>query len=107
MHPNLVAGFGARRGLPLERASILGRSQLRLAVLPIEGVGAGRLIDKVGLKGHRVGGAQVSEKHANFIVNTGDATARDVRDLIKLIQEKVLNDTGYKLETEISFVGEF
>ncbi|MEK7635376.1 MAG: UDP-N-acetylmuramate dehydrogenase [Patescibacteria group bacterium] len=73
----------------------------------IKSVGAGRLIDQAGLKGYRVGDAQVSEKHANFIINTGNATAKDVRDLIKLIQEKVLKETGHKLETEISFVGEF
>jgi UDP-N-acetylmuramate dehydrogenase len=73
----------------------------------IEGVGAGRLIEKVGLKGYQVGGAKVSEKHANFIVNTGNATANDVCEIIKLIQDKVLAETGYKLETEISFVGEF
>ncbi len=73
----------------------------------IEGVGAGRLIDQVGLKGFRVGGAQVSEKHANFIINTGDATANDVMSVIGFIKEKVLKETGYTLETEISFIGEF
>lgn len=73
----------------------------------IEGAGAGRLIDKVGLKGYKVGGAQVSEKHANFIVNTGGATARDVRDVIAFVQKKVFAETGHKLETEIAFVGEF
>lgn len=73
----------------------------------IEGVGAGRLIDKIGLKEYQIGGARISEKHANFIVNTGNATAQNVRDLIKLIQKKVMNKTGYKLETEISFIGEF
>jgi len=73
----------------------------------IEGVGAGRLIDQVGLKGFRVGGAQVSEKHANFIVNTGSAKASDVVSIINTIKEKVFKETGYVLKTEISFVGEF
>lgn len=73
----------------------------------IDGVGAGRLIEKTGFKGSRIGGAKVSEKHANFIVNTGGAKAADVLALIKLIQEKVFAETGHKLETEISFVGEF
>lgn len=73
----------------------------------IEGVGAGRLIDQVGLKGFRVGGAQVSEKHANFIVNVGGATAKNVIDTIGIIKEKVRKETGYMLETEISFIGEF
>ena len=73
----------------------------------IEGMGAGRLIEKVGLKGYKIGGAEVSEKHANYIVNTGSATAKDVCDLIRLIQEKVFTETGHKLQTEIGFVGEF
>ena len=73
----------------------------------IEDVGAGRLIQQVGLKGYKVGGIQSSEQHANFLVNTGNGTAADVVTLIKLIQEKVQEETGYKLETEISFVGEF
>lgn len=73
----------------------------------IEGVGAGRLIEKSSLKGFRVGGVQVSEKHANYLVNTGGATATDVVNLIKTIQQKVLKDSGYKLETEIKMIGEF
>jgi|SRR3989344_1875651 len=73
----------------------------------IEGVGAGRLIEKVGLKGYQIGGAQISEKHANFIVNKGNAKASDVVSLIKLIKEKVKKETGHSLKTEISFVGEF
>jgi UDP-N-acetylmuramate dehydrogenase len=73
----------------------------------IEGVGAGRLIDQAGLKGHRIGGAQVSPKHANFLVNNGGATARDVLDLVALVQNKVERQTGYRLEMEIGLVGEF
>ena len=73
----------------------------------IEGVGAGRLIQQVGLKGYKIGGAQSSEQHANFLVNIGNGTAADVVALIKIIQKKVQKETGYELETEISFVGEF
>jgi len=73
----------------------------------VEGVGAGRLIESCGLKGMQVGGAQVSPRHANIIVNRGNATARDVRRLIAHIQEVVQRETGYRLEPEISFVGEF
>lgn len=73
----------------------------------IEGVGAGRLIDQVGLKGFQIGGAQVSHKHANFIVNIGGATASDVVEVVDVIKEKVLRETGYQLKTEISFIGEF
>ncbi|HEV2339340.1 MAG TPA: UDP-N-acetylmuramate dehydrogenase [Patescibacteria group bacterium] len=73
----------------------------------LEGYGAGRLVQQVGLKGYRIGGAKVSEKHANFVINDNGATAKDVRNLISLIQEKVKKELGLQLETEISFVGEF
>ena len=73
----------------------------------IEGIGAGRLIEKSGLKGYRIGGAQVSEKHANYIVNTGNATASDVLSMINLVKEKVKNNSGYILEPEVDFIGEF
>jgi UDP-N-acetylmuramate dehydrogenase len=73
----------------------------------IEGVGAGRLIDQVGLKGHRHGDAQISHIHANIMVNLGNATARDVRELIALAQGKVKEQFGQQLEVEIGFIGEF
>jgi len=73
----------------------------------IEGVGAGRLIDQCGLKGCRIGGAQVSELHANFIVNAGGATAADIRALITHVQAMVVAKFGQPLEPEIGFVGEF
>ena len=59
------------------------------------------LIEQCGLKGRRVGGAAVSEKHAGFIVNLGGATCDDVRRLVAVIQETVLRETGVKLECEI------
>jgi UDP-N-acetylmuramate dehydrogenase len=73
----------------------------------IEGIGAGRLIDECGLKGTRIGGAMVTPRHANIFINTGSATAADVRALIAHVQEVVEKRTGYRLEPEISFVGEF
>lgn len=73
----------------------------------IEGVGAGRLIEQCGLKGYRVGGAQVSGLHANIIVNVGGATAADVRGLIRHVQQEVAARFGQELEPEIGFVGEF
>jgi UDP-N-acetylmuramate dehydrogenase len=73
----------------------------------IEGVGAGRLIDQVGLKGHRLGGAQISHIHANIFVNLGGATAADVLALIRLAQQRVLEGTGYRIEPEIGLVGDF
>jgi UDP-N-acetylmuramate dehydrogenase len=73
----------------------------------IEGVGAGRLIDQCGLKGHRVGDAQISHIHANIIVNLGRATARDVRELIGVAQRAVGERFGQTIEPEIGFIGEF
>lgn len=73
----------------------------------IDGIGAGRLIEECGLKGTAVGGAVVSERHANILVNRGDATADDVRRLIDHVVEVVERCTGYRLEAEISLVGEF
>lgn len=73
----------------------------------IEGIGAGRLIDECGLKGHVHGAAGIFHKHANIIVNHGGATSAEVRTLIDLAQETVARETGYHLVPEIAFVGEF
>lgn len=72
----------------------------------IEGIGAGRLIDECGLKGTRIGGAMITLRHANIFINTGGATAADVRALIAHVQEVVERRTGYRLEVEILLVGE-
>lgn len=73
---------------------------------PSAEVPAGRLIDELGLKGTRVGGAMVSDVHANFFVNLGTATARDVLSLIDLVRTRALEARGVTLETEIEIVGE-
>jgi UDP-N-acetylmuramate dehydrogenase len=73
----------------------------------IEGVGAGRLVDECGLKGFRHGGAQISHIHANIMVNLGNATARDVRELTEIARSTVQERLGYQLEPEIGFIGEF
>lgn len=73
----------------------------------IEGIGAGRLIDEAGLKGLRVGGAMITHRHANIMINTGGATAADVRALIAHVQETVERRTGHRLEVEIAFIGQF
>jgi UDP-N-acetylmuramate dehydrogenase len=73
----------------------------------IEGIGAGRLIDQCGLKGFRHGGAQISYIHANIILNLGDATAKDVRELIAIAQHAVEEKFGHRLQPEIGFIGEF
>jgi UDP-N-acetylmuramate dehydrogenase len=71
-----------------------------------EGYFAGALIEQAGLKGKSAGGAQVSEKHAGFIVNTGEATAADILALISTVQEEVAARFGVRLETEVRILGE-
>jgi len=68
---------------------------------------AGRLIETAGLKGRAIGGAMVSEKHANFIVNANGATADDVRALMKLVQDEVAEKFNVKLVPEVELVGEW
>ncbi len=70
-----------------------------------EGGSAGQLIEELGLKGSRIGGASVSDVHANFIENDGTASAQDVSDLIEMIQEKVEQAHGIKLQPEVRFLG--
>jgi len=67
---------------------------------------AGKIIDEIGLKGTRIGGAKISEKHGNFIINLGDAKAADIIALIDLVQKKMRNERGIELETEVKIVGE-
>ena len=73
----------------------------------LEGIGAGRLIDECGLKGHVHGRAQIFHRHANIIVNLGGATAAEVRALIDLARETVSRELGHDLVPEITFIGEF
>ena len=70
-----------------------------------EGYFAGKLIEDSGLKGFSVGGAQVSEKHAGFIINTGGATAGDIYSLIREVQKRVFEKFGVHLETEVRLLG--
>jgi UDP-N-acetylmuramate dehydrogenase len=71
-----------------------------------EGDHAGRLIESAGLKDARIGGALVSAKHANFIINDGDATAADIEQLIERVRAEVENASGVRLELEVRVVGE-
>lgn len=92
------------------------RRQKRLMLQPLEypsagsvfrnpeGDFAGRLIEECGLKGYKIGGAMVSDKHANFIINTGGATASDVKNLIMYVHDKVKDITGIDLKVEQEFV---
>ena len=70
-----------------------------------EGYFAGALIEQCGLKGFSVGGAQVSEKHAGFVVNKGGATTADIIELGRQVSQKVLNETGVELEMEVKYIG--
>ena len=69
-----------------------------------EGYFAAALIDQCGLKGFRVGGAQVSEKHAGFVINAGGATCRDILDLMDAVRERVFRATGVELEPEVKYL---
>lgn len=101
------------------RARMRELTELRTSKQPLEypsagstfkrptGYFAGKLIMESGLRGYRVGGAQVSEKHCGFVINTGDATASDVVQLMKDVAEKVKKDSGVELEPEVKFLGEF
>jgi UDP-N-acetylmuramate dehydrogenase len=70
-----------------------------------EGHFAGALIDEAGLRGFRIGGAQVSEKHCGFVINAGDASASDVLEVIRAVQKSVYEHSGVKLEPEIRMLG--
>mgnify|MGYP000014907342 FL=1 len=97
-----IAGFTERRESkqPLEMPSA-GSTFKRP-----EGYYAGTLIEQTGLKGFTVGGAQISEKHAGFVVNTGNATAKDVLALIREVQERVFAKNGVRLFPEVRILGE-
>ena len=71
-----------------------------------QGDHAARLVEATGLKGYAIGGAQVSEKHSNFILNTGEATAKDIESLINHVRDQVQEKQGVLLETEVRIIGE-
>jgi UDP-N-acetylmuramate dehydrogenase len=104
----LAAGDG-KAGMARIRELLDRRAQTQPVGLPScgsvfrnpPGDHAARLIEAEGLKGYRIGGAQVSEKHANFIINTGEASAADIRELIDLVQRRVEDATGVRLVPEV------
>lgn len=105
--------------VPTEQASIKTHLARRKATQPLHlpscgsvfknptGDYAGRLIEQAGLKGTQIGQAQISEKHANFIVNLGDATAMDVAKLIKRARQTVFDETGLALDPEVRREGQW
>lgn len=72
-----------------------------------EGLKSWQLIDKAGLRGYRIGGASMSELHCNFMINNGDATAKDLEDLGNLVRENVFEDSGVELNWEIKRIGKY
>ena len=72
-----------------------------------EGYFAGKLIEDAGLRGYHIGGARVSDKHAGFVINTGDATASEIHSLIEHVKRKVLEKSGVMLEPEVKMIGDF
>jgi len=115
----LAAGFRLKRGNVAEMtAQANAFLAKRRASQPVEpsagsifrnptGDYAGRLVDEVGLKGYRIGGAQISPHHANFIVNTGNAQASDVVSLMGLMRTRVYERFGIELVPEIKFIGDW
>lgn len=73
---------------------------------PKGGIPAGQIIDELGLKGTQIGGAKISEKHGNFIVNVSNAKAGDILTLIDMVKNKVRQYRGIDLETEVKIIGE-
>lgn len=67
----------------------------------------GKIIDELGLRGYQIGGARISDKHANIIVNAGGATARDIRRLIEYVEDQVRRRTGFELEREVLYAGDW
>ena len=102
--PTLHAGERIRNFASLRRASQPREPSLGSVFLRVDGVSAGALIDHAGLKGVSVGGAFVSEVHAGFIVNRGGATSRDVRALIRLVEERIYSLYGLRLMKEIDLM---
>ena len=102
--------MGYRTTLPLRRGGVVLSARFYPSAGSVfkrpEGHFAGALIEEAGLKGLTIGGAQVSEKHAGFIVNLGGATAADILALIQRVQDEVERRSGVRLEPEVRILGE-
>jgi UDP-N-acetylmuramate dehydrogenase len=115
----LAAALQLRRGDPAELAQVAERNNAQRVARTPQGPSAGSvfkrtlqypagfLVEQAGLKGQRLGGAEISAQHANYILNLGGASAADVRALIELAQERVWANFALRLEPEIEFVGEW
>ena len=106
--PNVVASAAAMKAMMERRKATqpLGLPSCGSVFRNPPGDFAARLIEAAGLKGYRIGGAEVSPKHANFIINTGDASAADIEALINHVQATVANVHGVSLQHEVRIVGD-
>jgi UDP-N-acetylmuramate dehydrogenase len=106
--PDAGTDMGALKAMMAQRGASqpIGRPSCGSVFRNPPGGHAGALIERAGMKGARVGGAQVSEKHANFIINEGDATASDIEQLIDKVRAAVRADSGIELELEVRVLGE-
>lgn len=110
----LAEGDQEQIGIKMEELNKLRRSKQPLeypsagsAFKRPEGYYAGKLIMDAGMRGYRIGGAQVADKHCGFIINTGKATAADIREVIEEVQERVKERFHVSLEPEVVFLGDF
>lgn len=110
----LAVGDQEKIAAKMEELAVLRRSKQPLEYASAgstfkrpEGYYAGKLIMDAGMRGYRIGGAQVSDKHCGFIVNTGKATAADIKEVIEEVQERVKERFHVMLEPEIVFLGDF
>ncbi|MCD7725159.1 MAG: UDP-N-acetylmuramate dehydrogenase [Clostridiales bacterium] len=110
----LTRGNQEQIGARMEELALLRKSKQPLEYASAgstfkrpEGYFAGKLIMEAGLRGYRIGGAQVSNKHCGFIVNTGKATAADIKEVIEEVQERVKERFHVTLEPEVVFLGDF
>ncbi|HBY01242.1 MAG TPA: UDP-N-acetylenolpyruvoylglucosamine reductase, partial [Rikenellaceae bacterium] len=103
--PKLPSAGCVFKNIPMEKIKGNEKVEAFLNEVKFDKVPAGLLIDKAHLKGKKIGGAKISEKHANFIVNAGNASADDVLKLISLMKMKIRNKFGVDLELEIEVVG--
>ncbi len=105
--PNYPSAGCVFKNIPLEKASLKSLSKIPSEIIKGNKIPVGYLIEQCSLKGKKIGDAQISPLHANFIVNLGKATANDVYQLIKLCKQNVLEKFDIKLEEEIQYLGNF
>jgi len=105
--PNYPSAGCVFKNIPLEKASLESLSKIPPEIIKGNKIPVGYLIEQCNLKGKKIGDAQISSLHANFIVNLGKATAKDVYQLIKLCKQDVLEKFDIKLEEEIQYLGNF